>query len=99
MRLRLSPFVEHDLPKIAEYIAQDSPRQAANWIRILRSRFADIARQLLLNRLRPELGVDARVAPLGPHVILFRVHQATVRIERVVHGSRDLQPILDEVES
>jgi toxin ParE1/3/4 len=98
MRLRFSLFVKHDLAEIAEFIAQDSPRHAATWIRVLRSRFAEIARQPLLYRLRPELGVDARLAPVGQYVILFRVRQNTVRIERVVHGSRDLLPVLEEVE-
>ena len=35
MRLRLSPHVPGDLDEIADYIAQDSPRQA---IRVLRNR-------------------------------------------------------------
>ncbi len=98
MRLRFSPLVKHDLAEIAEYISQDSPRHAANWIRVLRSRFGDIAKQPLLYRLRPELGVDARLVPVGQYVILFRVRKDTVRIERVVHGSRDLLPILEEIE-
>jgi toxin ParE1/3/4 len=102
MRLRFSPFVKYDLAEIAEYIAQDSPRHAANWIRVLRSRFTEIAKQPLLYRLRPELGTDARLAPVGQYVILFRVRQnkdgASVRIERVVHGNRDLLPLLEEVE-
>ncbi len=98
MRLRFSPFVKRDLREIAEYIAEDSPRHAADWIRLLRSRFAEIAEQPLLYRLRPELGANARLAPVGHYVILFRVRQDTVRIERVLHGSRDLFPLLGEVE-
>ena len=98
MRLRFSPWVKHDLAEIAEYISEDSPRHAANWVRVLRSRFAEIAKQPLLYRLRPELGVDARLASLGHYVILFRVRQDIVRIEHVVHGSRDLLPILEEIE-
>ena len=98
MRLRFSSIVKNDLAEIAEYISQDSPRHAANWIRVLRSRFAEISKQPLLYRLRPELGVDARLAPVGHYVILFRVRQNAVRIERVVHGGRDLLPLLEEVE-
>jgi plasmid stabilization system protein ParE len=90
--------VKYDLAEIAEYIAQDSPRHAANWIRVMRLRFAEIAKQPLLYRLRPELGVDARLAPVGHYLILFRVRQDTVRIERIVHGSRDLLPTLKEIE-
>jgi plasmid stabilization system protein ParE len=51
MHLKFSPLVKHDLVEIAEHIAQDSPRHAANWIRVLRSRFAEIAKQPLLYRL------------------------------------------------
>ncbi len=98
MRLIFSPFVKYDLAEIAEYISQDSPRHAANWIRVLRSRFGEIAKQPLVYRLRPELGINARLAPVGHYVILFRVRKDTVRIERVVHGSRDLLPILEEIE-
>ncbi len=98
MRLRFSPFVKYDLAEIAEYISQDSPRRAAKWVRMIRLRFAEIAKQPLLYRLRPEVGVDARLAPVGQYVILFRVRKDSVRIERVIHGSRDLLPILEETE-
>lgn len=98
MRLRVSALAKHDLAEIAEYISQDSPRHAANWIRVLRSRFTEIAKQPLLYRLRPELGIDARLALAGHYVILFRIREDTIRIERVVHGSRDLVSILDPIE-
>ena len=98
MRLRFSPLVKHDLTEIADYIAQDSPRHAANWVRLLRSRFTEIAKQPLLYRLRPEIGAEARLVSVGRYVILFRIREDTVRIERVVHGSRDLLLVLEETE-
>ncbi|MGH9599846.1 MAG: type II toxin-antitoxin system RelE/ParE family toxin [Terracidiphilus sp.] len=97
MRLRLSPLVPGDLEEIAEYIAQDSPHQAARMIRLLRARMKEIAKQPLLYRLRPELASDARMATVGQYVILFRVRNGLVRIERVAHGSRDLLPVLGQV--
>ena len=99
MRLRLSPCVPGDLEEIAEYIAQDSPRHAARLLRMLHARMKEIAKQPQLYRLRPELGADARMAAVGHYVILFRIRQNAVRIERVVHGSRDLLPLLEESES
>jgi toxin ParE1/3/4 len=96
MRLRLSPLVPGDLEEIAEYIAQDSLRHAA---RLLRARMKDIAKQPEIYRLRPELGAEARLAPVGHYVILFRIRQNAVRIERVVHGNRDLLPTLEEAEN
>jgi plasmid stabilization system protein ParE len=99
MRLRLSPSVPGDLEEIADFIAQDSPRHAVKMLRLLRARMKEIAKQPEIYCLRPELGPEARLATVGNYVILFRIRQNAVRIERVVHGSRDLLPILEEGES
>ena len=96
MRLRLSPSVPGDLEEIAEHIAQDSPRHATRMLRLLRARMKEIARSPKIYRLRPEIGAEARLATVGNYVILFRIHQKTVRIERVVHGSRNLLMMLDQ---
>jgi len=94
MRLRLSPFVPGDLEEIADFIAQDSPRHAARILHLLRAKMKEIATQPDIYRLRPELGADARLATVGNYVILFRIRTNAVRIERVVHGNRDLLPML-----
>jgi plasmid stabilization system protein ParE len=99
MRLRLSPCVPGDLGEIAEYIAQDSPRHAARMLRVLHPRMKEIAKQPQIYRLRPEIGAEARLATVGNYLILFRIRKDTVRIERVVHGSRDLLQILEETEN
>ena len=99
MRLRLWPYVPGDLEEIAEYIAQDSPRHAARTLRLLRARMNEIAKQPEIYRLRPEIGAQARLATVGNYVILFRIRENAVRIERVVRGIRDLFPMLEEMES
>jgi plasmid stabilization system protein ParE len=99
MRLRLSPHVPGDLEEIADYIAQDSPRQAVRLLHELHSRMKEIAKQPMLYQLRPEIGEGARLAVMGPYVILFRIRSNAVRIERVVHGSRNLLHILEENEN
>jgi plasmid stabilization system protein ParE len=96
MRLRLSPCVPGDLEEIAEYIAQDSPRYAARMLSLLHARMKEIARNPKIYRLRPEIGAEARLAIVGNYLILFRIRQNTVRIERVVHGSRDLLMMLNQ---
>jgi len=98
VRLRLSLLVPGDLEEIAEYIAQDSPRHAARTIRLLRSRIKEIAEQPEVYRLRPEIAPDARLATVGNYVILFRIRQTTVRIERVVNGSRTLFSLFEETD-
>jgi plasmid stabilization system protein ParE len=98
MRVRLSPLVPGDLEEIADYIAEDSPRQAVRVLRALHAKIKQIAKQPRLYQLRPEIGEEARLASVGQYVILFRIRKDVVRIERVVHGSRELAPILDQAE-
>jgi plasmid stabilization system protein ParE len=99
MRLRLSPCVPSDLEEIVDFIAHESPRQAERVLRLLRARMKEIAKQPQIYRLRPEIGAEARLATVGNYVILFRIRHDAVRIERVVHGSRDLLSILGETEN
>ena len=99
MRLRLSPLVPADLEEIVDYIAQNSPRHAARVLRLLRARMKEIAKQPQIYRLRPEIGAETRLATVGNYVILFRIRQNVIRIERILHGSRDLIDILEESEN
>lgn len=99
MRLRLSPCVPGDLEVIAEYIAQGSPRHAVRMLRLLRARMKEIAKQPEIYRLRPEIGAEARLATAGNYVILFRIRQKVVRVERVVDGSRNLLAMLENLET
>ena len=98
MRIELSAFVQVDLEAIADYIAQDSPLRAAGFIRKIRKKFAVIGKNPLVYRLRPEIGEDARVASVGRYVILFRIADQVVRIERVAYGGRDLPSIYEASE-
>lgn len=90
MRLKLSRYVESDLRLIAEYIARDNPERAVTFIRELRGTFSGIAERPRTYQLRPDLGAEVRIAPFGRYVVVFRITQRGVRIERVLHGARDL---------
>ena len=90
MRVEFSRFVEPDLEAIADFIAQDNPARAVAFLREIRQKIRSIAKQPLLNQLRPEIGQEARLAVVGRHVILYRVAGRLVRVERVVYGGRDL---------
>ena len=94
MRVELSAFVESDLEAIADWIAEDNPARAVTFIREIREQFRKIGNGPELYQLRPEIGEDARLAIWGRYVILFRVGDDAVHIERVVHGGRDLPSLL-----
>ncbi len=68
-------------------------------LRLLHAKMKEIAKQPEMYRLRPEIGPEARLATLDNYVILFRTRKNVVRIERVVHGSQDLFPMLKDTES
>ena len=94
MRIEFSRWVESDLDTIADYIAQDNPQRAVTLIREIRQKIHRIGEQPLVYQLRPEIGEGARLAVVGRSVILFRVLDEAVRIERVIYGGRDLPPLL-----
>lgn len=94
MRLELSAFIESDLDSIASYIAADNPRRALTFLQEIRAALRRIAREPLLHQLRPDIGEDARLAVHKRYVILYRIVEDTVRIERIAHGSRLLPPLL-----
>jgi plasmid stabilization system protein ParE len=90
--------VPDDLEEIVDFIALDSPRHATQLLHLLRTRMKEIARQPQIYRLRPEIGAEARLATVGNYAIFFRIRRDAVRIERVLHGSRDLLSILGDTE-
>jgi plasmid stabilization system protein ParE len=96
MRVRLSPLVPTDLEEIADFIALDSSRHAIRMLGLLRAKIKEIAKQPTLYRLRPEIAADARLAIVGQYVVLFRIRNKTVRIERVLHGNRNLPELIDQ---
>ena len=98
MRLKTSRFVESDLAEIDASISLGSPRNATKLVSSITRLLREIAKRPLLYRLRPELGLDVRLAPVGQYVILFRIYKDFVRIERIVHGNRELFSIMEEAD-
>ncbi len=94
MRVEFSAFVEGDLVAIADYIAEDNPNRAIEFLREIREEIRRLGKNPLIYRLRPEIGEEARLAIVGRYVILFRTRGRVVRVERVVFGGRDLPLLL-----
>lgn len=94
MQVTFAEIVEDDLDSIAGYIAQDSPHHAFQLLERFAQEFQTIGHNPHIYRLRPEIGREARAAIVGNYLVLFRILQDCVRIERVVHGHRDLDSLL-----
>ncbi|MBC7769627.1 MAG: type II toxin-antitoxin system RelE/ParE family toxin [Phycisphaerales bacterium] len=96
MRLEIAERAEQDIEEIGDHIALDSPLAAEGVVAKIEAKFAAIAQQPLLYAEQSDIAPGFRRALVYPYSIWFRIKDVdTVRIERVVHGARDLQPLFE----
>lgn len=94
MRVRPSHRAETDLIEITDYIALDSPERASTFEDELLEHAHTIAQAPFGYVERPELSKGLRSCAHGAYVIFFTIDDQGVRIERILHGARDLRPLL-----
>lgn len=97
MQVAFSALVEGDLEAIGDYIAEDNPARALTFVREIRTQCRQLGENPLLYRLRPDIAPEVRLVAFQRYVILFRINGDTVRVERVVHGARDLSASLADL--
>ncbi|WP_241613849.1 type II toxin-antitoxin system RelE/ParE family toxin [Rosenbergiella epipactidis] len=98
MRLGISPKAEQDIEAIGDYIAQDNPVRALSFTEELYQQCLLIAESPVIYRERPELGQSIRSCAYGRYLIVFSVLDTEVRIERLLHGSRDIIRLFTELD-
>lgn len=91
MRVELSLSALHDLESIGDFIAQDSPHRAKNFVKKLRAQCTTISKTPFAFRLRTELGVCIRSSAYGNYVIFYCADENVLRILRILHGSMDIE--------
>lgn len=96
-RLRFAFHAERDLVEIGDFIARDSPPNAARFIAQLEEFCRFLASRPLAGRVRDELSTGLRSFTYGRYVIFYRVIDDGVEIVRVLHGARDLRRAIGEV--
>ena len=89
-----SPKSRQDLLDIGDYIAKDSRANARGFVAKLMDQCKHIGRAPLGYVGREDLAPGLRMAALDHYVIFFRVIDGAVRIERVLHGARNLPVVL-----
>jgi len=95
---RLAPQARADIDDIAYYIFVESGslETADRLIESIYSRFVLLGTYPRAGRVRDDLRPGMRIFSVGDYVVLYRVEGEDVVIDRVVHGSRDLEPLLPE---
>lgn len=89
-RLGFAPIARDDLEAIGLYIAEDDPDRALTFVAELEnvSRLATVRPRSFPKR--EDLAPGLRKIVHGRYLIFFRELADEVRIERVVHGARNL---------
>lgn len=94
MKLTISPLAEQDIESIGDYIARDSPQQAIRFTEQLFRQCQLIAQRPEAYRKRPELGENIRSCSYRRYIIIFCVMEEDIRVERLLHGARDIAQVL-----
>jgi len=90
VRIAFSPAAETDLMDIAIFIAQDNPNRALTFVDELQGKCDALGGAPGIGTSRPELGEGIRMLPHGRYLIFYREAHKDLRIERILHGSRDI---------
>jgi len=95
VKVRFSDAALNDLRRIGDYIAQDTPLRARDFVRALRERATQIADNPLAFPLVPHherRGIRRRV--FRGYLIFYRAEADTVSIVRILHGAQDYEAVL-----
>ena len=86
-----------DLDETAEYIARDSPRYAATFVRQLRERAHSLATFAERGRMVPEFN-DSSIRELivRSYRLIYHVSPDTVSVLGIIHGARDLPRLWEQ---
>jgi toxin ParE1/3/4 len=90
MLLSITPLATQDLEEIGDYIAQDNPLRAVEFLTELQSHCETIRRNPEGYRLRQEFSQTMRSCSHGNYVIFYECDEREVSIVRILHGGRDL---------
>ncbi len=94
MRLTRTKQSDIDIEAIADYIAQDSPRAAQQWIADLEEKLLAIAASPGIGRQRPDVLEGLRTLAFGNYLICYRQVSDGTEILRIFQGARQWQELL-----
>jgi addiction module RelE/StbE family toxin len=97
-KLRWSPEAVEDVESIASYIERDSGYYARAVVSQIISIAEDIPKHPQLGRVVPEINdSDYRERFVHKYRVIYRVESPRILIVAVIHGSRDLSPLVEQI--
>ncbi|WP_232630101.1 type II toxin-antitoxin system RelE/ParE family toxin [Methylobacterium sp. Leaf118] len=83
-----------DLRDIGDVIANDDPKRAVTFVAERRVRCRSRSGTPFQGRPAPEIAADVRILVFPSYLILHRVSDEAVLIDRVIHSARDRSGLL-----
>ncbi len=96
MKVVFSPKAENDLESIGDTIASDNPRRAVTFIHEIRSHCHTLSSTPEAAPKRDDIAQGIRMLAHGNYLMFYRIIETEIRIERVLHGARDLSALIGE---
>ena len=91
MKIVWSPLAVDRVSEIAEYIAQDKPSAAENWINIVFSKVEQLKSSPEIGRIVPEIrNKQFRELIYGNYRIIYRIAKKQISILTIRHGKQIL---------
>jgi len=97
MRVAFSPASETDLEEIGDAIASDNPSRAISFIQEIRTHCDAIVAAPMAAPERNDLAPGLRMLVHGSYLIFYRILTGEIRIERILHGARNILTALGTV--
>ena len=92
----IAPEALRDIGEIATYIRAEDRSAARRFLQEIHRRFASLATRPAAFRIRPEFGPAVRVAHYSHYLIFYEIIDGITRIQRVIHGARELGEALKD---
>ncbi|WP_439527205.1 type II toxin-antitoxin system RelE/ParE family toxin [Pannonibacter sp.] len=90
MNLEFSPAAAGDLEQIADQIALDNPARALQFVDQVEALCRSLTDFPFRAAERSDISPGLRLKPFGLYLVAYRVLPNRLRIERILHGARDL---------
>ena len=91
IRFELSEEAEQDLEEIFDYTEKEfGLDKAFEYVSSFDEIFELLVENPFLGRGRPEIREDLRSILFKHHLVFYRIKSKTIRIIRILHGSRDI---------
>ena len=91
---KFTPLARKDLQEIKAYIAQDTPKVAKQYMDILKQKCNMLAQTPTIGVCREDY-CKLYKFPVDNYLIFYRITKSGIEVIRILHGSRDIQRILN----